>query len=93
MPPDTATSCTVDTAAAAQDLPVLEYEKYTLENGLEVVLHVDRVAAVRPIVNVGRDCGCLRAVEQHVVTVVGEVREPEHRQRIVDNPGRVVVQQ
>ena len=42
--------------AFAQDLPELEFEKYTLENGLEVVLHVDRTtptAAVNVWYHVG----------------------------------------
>ena len=41
----------VATSIAAQDSPKIEFEKYTLPNGLDVILHVDRKL---PIVHVNQ---------------------------------------
>ena len=56
LPALLAVLCLCAGAAIAQDLPVLEYEKYTLDNGLDVILHVDRTtptAAVNVWYHVG----------------------------------------
>jgi zinc protease len=41
-PPAAVSAGPAPTAATATDLPQIAFEKYTLANGLEVILHEDR---------------------------------------------------